>query len=242
MARRRFFVSDFAQGRALLLGETAHHVAHVLRARPGQLYELSDQKSVWIGRVISVSPKKVEFELVEPVGAAAEGARLVLLVAVIKFARFEWLLEKATELGVSEIVPVAAARSDRHLVRAANARAPRWEKVLQAAAEQSRRTFLPQLRPLAEFSVGLAAAEGCDARILLSESSDAPPLRRWLRAEPQPHKVALAVGPEGGWTAEELAAAHEAGFVEVSLGRQILRTETAVLSALAIVGYELLSE
>lgn len=241
MTRRRFFVSRFEKGQAVVSGEAAHHLARVLRARPGQLYELSDQKTVWLARIASVSPRRIEFELVERVGIPAPMPRLVLLAAIIRFSRFEWLLEKATELGVSEIMPVQAARSEKHLIRDAARRAPRWEKILQAAGQQARRADVPRLDPLVSFSDALTKVD-CEARILLSEAPDAPSLRRVLRAGPPRRSATLAVGPEGGWTDKERLAARQAGFVEASLGGNILRTETAVIAALAILRYELATD
>lgn len=165
----------------MLSGSAARHLARVLRARPGQLYELSDQGEVWLARITSVKPQQVEFELLEKLGTAEELPRLVLLAAVIKFARFEWFLEKATELGVTEIVPVAAQRSQPGLVEAAAKRAPRWQKILHAAAQQARRVQVPYVQsvtPLSEALVGLT----CEARILLSEAESVPPIRAVLHA------------------------------------------------------------
>lgn len=159
----------------------------------------------------------------------------------MKFSRFEWFLEKATELGISEIIPIEANRSDLHLTRAAVRRQERWKKILQASAQQARRTDVPRLGQLTKLSDAVSRID-CETRILLSEAGDATPLRRLLRASPSPRSVALAVGPEGGWTDEERQAAQQQGFVEASLGKNILRTETAGISALAIPRYELAAD
>lgn len=238
MTRRRFIVGKFGAERTILTGEQAHHLAHVLRARPGQLYELSNQQTLWLARIVSVSSERVEFELVESVSVPPSPPRLVLLASIIKFSRLERFLEKATELGVSEILLVNAKRSDRRLIRAAVGRGRRWEKILRAAAQQARRVDMPRLGQLLKLSDAVSTVD-CEARILLSEASDAVPLRCLLRSGSPPRSAALAVGPEGGWTDEERQAAHQRGFVEASLGSEILRTETAVVSALAILHYEL---
>mgnify|MGYP002397076812 CR=1 FL=1 len=223
----------------MLTGSAAHHLARVLRARPGQLYELCDQGELWLARITGVKPQRVEFELLEKLGPAQEAPRLVLLAAVIKFARFEWFLEKATELGVTEIVPVAAQRSQPRLVEAAAKRVPRWEKILHAAAQQARRLQVPYLRSVTPLSEALVGPT-CEARILLSAGESVPPIGAVLHALPQAiRSAALAVGPEGGWTDDEVQAARRAGFMEASLGKNILRSETAVVAALAILHYEL---
>src|ERR1700720_32915 len=124
--RRRFFVEQFVADRAFMEGEAAHHLGRVLRAQTGQLYELSDGERVWLGRIESVSRDRVQFALVEELPAMLPGVAVTLLLSVVKFDAFEWAIEKATELGVSSIVPLAAARSEKALVAAAEKRSERW--------------------------------------------------------------------------------------------------------------------
>lgn len=235
--RRRFFVERFEEGRASLHGESAVHLARVLRTRPGQLYELSDGERVWLARVERTGRDRVEFALVEPIAAEAPRLEITLLLSIVKFDRFEWSLEKTIELGVTRIVPLAASRSERALVAAAAKRARRWEKILYEAAQQARRLRPPELAAAAR-AIQAFAMNKDGLRLLLSERQDAAPLRSALKSEPQ-SRVTLAIGPEGGWTEEEFEAARAGGFAEVSLGRNILRTETAVIAALAIVNYAL---
>lgn len=236
--RRRFFVEGFHGRGAALGGESARHLARVLRARPGQLYELSDGRAVWLGRVERVARDAVEFSLLEQLPAAEPRLRTILLLAVVKFERFEWCLEKAAELGVAAVVPLVAARSERALVAAAPRRAERWRRILVEASQQSRRLRPPELRdPVRPAPAFRLPAEGA-LRLLLSERADAPPLREAL-AGCTADAAMLAIGPEGGWTEEEIAAARAGGFEEASLGPLVLRTETAVLAALAVLNYAL---
>jgi 16S rRNA (uracil1498-N3)-methyltransferase len=161
-------------------------------------------------------------------------------LSIVKFDAFEWALEKATELGVAAIVPLTAARSERALVAAADKRADRWKKILAEASQQSRRVRVPELheamRPaqaFAEFD-GLADA----AKVMLSERIGAPSLRSVLtHSLASPERALLAIGPEGGWTEEEFETALAAEFQEASLGKLTLRTETAVIAALASLNY-----
>jgi 16S rRNA (uracil1498-N3)-methyltransferase len=235
--RRRFFVEKFDGQRALVSGDRAHHLGVVLRAQEGQLYELSDGTRVCLGRIEKVARDNVEFALLEELPAEAPKLCVVLLLSVVKFDAFEWAIEKATELGVTEIVPLAAARSEKGLVAAAEKRSERWRKIVLEAAQQSRRVKLPILRPVGRPEAAFAALRD-RLGILLSEQVDAPALRVVLndRAASQ---VVLAIGPEGGWTNEERDAAVNARFHEASLGRLILRTETAVIAALASLSYAL---
>jgi len=238
--RRRFFVEKFDGRRVLMEGETAHHLGRVLRAQAGQMYELSDGVKVWLGRVDKVSRETVEFDLLEEIPALQPSLETILLLAVVKFDAFEWALEKATELGVNRVVPLATARSDKALLTASAKRAERWKKILLEASQQSRRVQVPKLEAVVKPESAFAR-RGASLGILLSESAEAKPLRAVLGGQ-QANSAALAIGPEGGWTEAEFAAARGAGFHEASLGKLILRTETAVVAALASLNFALGSE
>jgi 16S rRNA (uracil1498-N3)-methyltransferase len=238
--RRRFFVEQFAGGSAAMEGEAAHHLGRVLRAQTGQLYELSDGEHVWLSRIESVARDRVQFALVEELPAIHPSVDVTLLLSVVKFDAFEWAIEKATELGVGTIVPLAAARSEKSLIAAAGKRADRWRRILLEASQQSRRVRVPVLGGLTRPESAYASAKD-SLCVMLSERATASPLRKVLDGQ-RAAKAVLAIGPEGGWTEEEFVAALGAGFSEVSLGRLILRTETAVIAALAALHYALDAE
>ena len=218
-------------------GDAAHHLVHVLRAQVGRLYELSDGTRVCLGRIEKVTGDQVEFTLVEELPRNHPAIHITLLLAVVKFDAFEWAIEKATELGVGTIVPLAASRSEKALLAAAAKRATRWQKILLAASQQCRRVRVPVLetlrRPEQAFRLHRESLG-----ILLSERAETPSLREILEGSTA-SSVALAVGPEGGWSDAEFRAARQAEFREASVGKLILRTETAVIAALAIVNYAL---
>lgn len=239
--RRRFFVDHFESNSAVLRGDSADHLGRVLRAEPGQLYELSDGERVWLARIDQVAfakrgASRIEFALVEPLQATGPRLQIDLLLSIVKFERFEWCLEKATELGASSVTPLAAARTDKPLISAAKNRHERWQKILLESAQQARRLKPPTLHetltPQAVFS---QAHEGL--KVILSERRDAPSLRELFKTSANVSRAVLAIGPEGGWTDSENAAARAGGFAEASLGENILRTETAVLAAIAIIGF-----
>jgi 16S rRNA (uracil1498-N3)-methyltransferase len=235
--RRRFFIEQFDGGSAVMEGEAAHHVGRVLRAQPGQLYELSDGDRVQLGRVENVTRDRVEFALLEEIPSWQPAVQTTLLLSIVKFDSFEWALEKATELGVGAIVPVAAARSEKGLIAGSAKRAERWQKILAGASEQSRRVRVPDLSDVARPTDAFRATN-VGLKILLSERTSAQHLRRILTGQ-KADRVALAIGPEGGWTDEEFAEAGAAGFLEASMGKLIMRTETAVTAGLASLSFAL---
>jgi 16S rRNA (uracil1498-N3)-methyltransferase len=230
-------VEQFSGDTAAMEGEAAHHLGRVLRAQTGQLYELSDGQRVWLGRIESVSRDRVQFALLEELRPVRPSVDITLLLSVVKFDAFEWAIEKATELGVSTIVPLAAERSEHALVAAAKKRSERWKKILLESSQQCRRVRVPLLEVL-RLPGEVFSGEKDGLLLLLSERPDAPPLREIL-AEKRVKMVTLAIGPEGGWTDRELQVARQAGFAEASLGKLILRTETAVVAALASLDFAL---
>ena len=218
-------------------GDAAHHLGRVLRAQTGQLYELSDGECVWLGRIEKVGGDRVEFALLEELPAHQPTLNLTLLLGVVKFDMFEWAIEKATELGVTTIVPLSAARSEKALLLAAGKRADRWSKILLESSQQSRRIRVPVLAELAKPENAFASQkEGL--RVMLSERAGAPSIRKVLEGQQQA-SATLAIGPEGGWTDAEFETARRSGFQEASLGQLILRTETAAVAALASLNYAL---
>ena len=235
--RRRFFVDQFSSGSAVLKDDAAHHLGRVLRAQAGQLFELSDGEKVWLARIESVSKNCVQFALVEPLPAPQSNLELTLLLSIVKFDAFEWALEKATELGADTIVPLAAERSEKALLAAAGKRESRWQKILLESSQQSRRVRRPVLGVLIKPEAAFASTKE-STKILLSERPDAKPLRKILEGKTA-GKATLAIGPEGGWTDREFEAAARAQFAEASMGSLILRTETAVIAALASLNYAL---
>jgi len=197
----------------------------------GQEFDIVTGAVVRRGRITAIAPERVEFELEEEVTASTAAARITLLLAIFKFDRMEWAIEKCTELGVARIVPVIARRTDAHLASAAARRVERWRRVALQASEQSRRTVpcevdLPVKLPQAAEVAG-------DLRILLSESEKQTRLQDIL--DSAEGTVVLAIGPEGGWTDDELQLFKNAGWTSASLGPTILRAETAAIAATAII-------
>ena len=233
MARRRFFVDAVHSGRAQITGSDAHHLTHVLRVEPGQQFEISDNRTVYLAEVESARKDLVQFSVIGNIVSAEPLVRTTILASLIRFERLEWMLEKATELGVERIIPVQTDRGEKGLEQAAKKRIARWNRIVREASEQSRRARLPEIGDPADFADALAVDAGY--RYLLEEK-EAPPILSMLPAERQAgSSLALLVGPEGGWTDRERELAANAGWSAVSLGSEILRAETAAIAALAIV-------
>ena len=228
MTRRRWIADKVSGDRAVLIGSHAQHLARVLRARVGQEFDVAVNGKVRRGRVISTADQRVEFELGEEVAESA-APNIILALSIFKFDHMEWAIEKCTELGVSRIVPVIARRTDSHLATAAAKRVERWQRIALAAAQQSRRRAPPEILPPVKLRevLGIQAA----SRIVLSESET----ELMLGEVAASGEIALAIGPEGGWTEEERQLFRESGWTSASLGKTILRAETAAIAAMAVV-------
>jgi 16S rRNA (uracil1498-N3)-methyltransferase len=231
MTRRRFIADEVSGDRAALIGEHADHLVRVLRTRVGQDFDVATGNGVRRGRISFVSDGRVEFELGEEISGPSQ-AEITLVLAIFKFDRMEWAIEKCTELGVARIVPVIAGRTDAHLAAASAKRVERWQRIARQAAEQSRRAAPP------EISRPIKIAEALDMpgtlRIVLAESEDKTFLRDIMKPQTSEDGIVLAVGPEGGWTEGELQSFRQSGWASASLGNTILRAETAAIAATVV--------
>jgi 16S rRNA (uracil1498-N3)-methyltransferase len=235
MTRRRWIADEINGNTAALLGEHAVHLIRVLRAEVGQEFDIATGAEVRLGTIVSISPDRVEFAL----GLAREvkaTPKITLALAIFKFDRMEWAIEKCTEIGVARIIPVIARRSDAHLAAAAAKRHERWERIVRQASEQSRRSAPPEIAaPIKLKDLDSILPTGGVMRVVLAESLAASEATRLADIlQERPTEVALAVGPEGGWADDDLAWFRETGWVSVSLGDTILRAETAAIVATAI--------
>jgi 16S rRNA (uracil1498-N3)-methyltransferase len=237
MTRRRWIADEVTGDHAALVGEHADHLVRVLRARVGEDFDIVAGEAVRRGRITSLKSDRVEFELGEPViGSQLFGLNppsVTLVLAIFKFDRLEWAIEKCTELGVTRMVPVIARRTDAHLAASSGKRVERWQRIARQAAEQSRRSEPPVIASPTKLSDYLNSAVG--RRIVLDESENKNLLRDVLTSPSTDPEVTLAIGPEGGWTEGEIQSFRQAGWISASLGNTILRAETAAIAATAIV-------
>ena len=232
MTRRRFIADEVSGDRAALVGEHADHLVRVLRARVGQDFDIATGEAVRRGCITSVRDGRVDFDLGEEVSGSGL-AEITLVLAVFKFDRMEWAIEKCTELGVSRIVPLISRRTDSHLASASAKRVERWQRIARQAAEQSRRATPPEIAAPIKLSESLHLQ--ASLRIVLAEAEERTMLRDVVKPAAADGGIALAVGPEGGWTEDELQLFHQAAWISASLGSTILRAETAAMAATAVV-------
>ncbi len=235
MTRRRWIADEVSANQAALTGAHADHLIRALRARVGQEFDIAAGTTTRRGRVVRVADGRIEFELGDEIPVLAP-ADVTLLQAIFKFDRMEWAIEKCTELGVRRIVPVIARRTDTHLAAASAKRAERWRRIALQASEQSRRSSPPEIADAVKLHDSLSLPGA--VRVVLSESEQQMQLRDVFTTETS-GEILLAIGPEGGWTEDELQLFHESGWISASLGPTILRAETAAIAATAIAISEL---
>ena len=213
--------------------EAAHHASRVLRLRVGDAVQIFDGLGNALDATINaINGKHVLLgNLQTCMGQQEPGLRIVLAQAMSTSEKMDWVVQKATELGAAEIVPVQTQRSVAKLAGSrAEKRAEHWRNVAVAACEQCGRNTLPQLHAPQELDAWLnemRRASGSKFILLPGGASN-------LQAQPKPQgRVTLLIGPEGGFTADEASVAQQAGFIPVLLGPRVLRTETAAIASIA---------
>jgi 16S rRNA (uracil1498-N3)-methyltransferase len=249
MTRRRWIADAWTATTATLTGDQAVHLARVLRAEPGQIYDVVAGGFLHRAEITRVSAgdgedQVVHFTLHEELESDT-ALPLHLLLAVFKFDHMEWAIEKSTELGIARITPILARRTEKHLAQSALKRSERWRRIVLEASKQSRRTTIPEVADPIPLKQALEQ-EKSPNRILLSETEQALTLTAAMERQnassptSEPSDVesflthALAIGPEGGWTPEEMTLFTQYNWLPVTLGPRILRAETAAIAAIAI--------
>ena len=246
MTRRRWIADEVTGNTAALVGEHAAHLARVLRAEVGQEFDIATGEDVRRGTITTISYDRIEFALgaKQRLRLRSAAPKISLALAIFKFDRMDWAIEKCTEIGVARIIPVIARRTDAHLASAAVKRRERWQRIVRQAAEQSRRSAPPEIAAPVKLK-GLESDRvlaGDALRVVLAESLAGSEGDTRLGEVLQSHsfgvqtedEVMLAVGPEGGWADGELTRFYDTGWVAASLGDTILRAETAAIVSTAL--------
>lgn len=224
---RRVFVSSIEDGVAVIRGDRARHLARVVRIRPGEGLEVSDGRRIFAGEVESAGAAEVIVRLQQEVEPPAPSPAVELLASITKFPRWEMGLEKAVEAGASAVIPVVAARTDGGLAKAASKRLERWRLIAEEAAQQSRQLAAPQVFEPMPFAAALERAAAL--RVFLDFDGDPLPAILADGAFTPEERLAVLVGPEGGWSEDERSAAAAAGWRFARLGDTTLRAETAAI-------------
>jgi 16S rRNA (uracil1498-N3)-methyltransferase len=246
MTRRRWIAEHWDEATATIIGAQAEHLARVLRAQPGMEADVVAGGRVFHAEIAAVTQageaSEVRFNLAAEL-QADPALPVTLVVAVYKFDRMEWAIEKATELGVAAIAPVIARRTEKHLAEAATKRAERWRRIAREASQQARRSDVPSIHMPVDLAERVRAASAA-TRIVLAEQERTTTLRAAIgeaieAAKDEMPALEIAIGPEGGWAPAEEALFDANGWRAVSLGPRILRAETAAIAALAVVASSL---
>ena len=238
----RFFVPPtwISSGHARLEGELAHQLGRVLRMSSGNEVILLDNSGMeYRVRLTGFGRGTVDGEVVEVCeGRGEPGVDITLYQGILKGSKFQWVLQKGTELGVTTFVPLICRRSVPRRQDSSDA-VPhhRWSKIVTEAAEQSGRSRLPELRESMTFEDACGAAQRSGTSLMPWEREGSTGLRSVL-SRGDSRRINIFIGPEGGFDEAEVASARESGVLPVSLGRRILRSETAGIAAVAAVLYE----
>ena len=234
---RRFFCDNITADTAAITGDDAHHISRVLRMKAGDALSLCDGAGNEYDAVIaSVSPEAVACAVGERHASEAESpVRVTLFQCLPKAGKMELIVQKCTELGVFSVVPVHSARCVVVPGKDYDKKRERYNRVALEAAKQSRRAMIPQVLPLT--ALKRIDVRSFDLFLVAYEDENAVSLKQALRAA-SPRTIALLIGPEGGLEEGEVAQLVQAGAVSVSLGKRILRTETAGMAMLAQTIYE----
>ncbi len=242
MATNHFFVpeSSIEGAQVRLSAEQAHQISHVLRLKPGDaIVVLDDSGAQYDVTLTSIAPREAVGQVMNKYQAGGEPAtQLTLFQSLLVREKFEWVLQKGTEVGVARFVPVLTERSIVRDKRIEESKRNRWRHIMTEAAEQSHRGRIPQLEQAVTFDEAIRQSADFDRCLIAALSHKAVLLRDALQGIKKGGSVALMIGPEGGFTPEEMAAACERGAVPMSLGPRVLRTETAAVVAAALILYE----
>ena len=239
----RFFVPQLYNEEMYIEGVDARHISKVLRMQPGdKLQIVSDDGVSAMAEITAIASERVSVRCLEKLAESHEPrVRLVLAQGLAKGEKMDFIIQKAVEMGAYSVIPVAMEHS---VVRLDGAKAAkkveRWQKIAESAAKQSKRDIIPQVQPVQSMAEMLASCD-CETKIIAYECEDRLSLKAALKAAEAAggiKELLLIIGPEGGISEGELELARQAGAVPVSLGRRILRAETAGLVAISAIFYE----
>lgn len=238
----RFFIPQLYNEEMYLEGVNARHIGRVLRMQPGdKLQIVSDDGVSALAQVTSIDGERVYVRCLEKLAESHEPrVKLVLAQGLAKGEKMDFIIQKAVEMGAYSIVPVAMEHSVVRLegVKAAK-KVERWQKIAESAAKQSKRDIIPQVQPV-QTMAQMLANNSCQMKIIAYECEDRLSLKAALREADAANisELLLIIGPEGGISESELEQARSVGAVPVTLGRRILRAETAGLVAISAIFYE----
>jgi 16S rRNA (uracil1498-N3)-methyltransferase len=244
---KRFYVQpgQINAGRIAITDSQAHHLKDVLRLKKQDRIAVFDGKGMeYTARIKRLSDKEIIADIVSSRFTLAKDApyKVILAQAVSKNTKIDFVVQKATELGVDAIIPMATGRSIVKLNRRnASSRIKRWQRIAEEASRQCGRTTVPVIRDSLDVKYAIAATAGCELKLFFCIDKDTTDLRHILSfcGSSLPTDIAVFIGPEGDFTPAEIILAKDSGFKLASLGERVLRTETAGLYVLSVLDYVL---
>lgn len=237
---RRLFLQGVLSDEVTVTGSDAHHLGYALRAKEGDRVIAADRDGkTAVMEITGFTSDTVTLKLIEEIEADTESPiALTLAMCLPKADKMEFIVQKSVELGVSAIQPIKSANCVvKYDEKKSEARREKWQRIANEAAKQCGRTLIPVVEPIRDIKEWLAERTEADGLFLCYENEEKLSLGTWLNEKNQKQYTAL-IGPEGGFSPDEAAAAKKAGAAVVTLGPRILRAETAALAVLSCVQYE----
>ncbi len=241
-----FFVKqeqiDGGAAMVTITGPDVNHIRNVLRMKPGEEILVGNGTDTdYLCRIEQIAPDQVTAGILSRAESTELPARIYLFQGLPKSGKMELIIQKAVELGVYQVIPVNTSRTVVKLdAKKEEARVRRWNAIAESAAKQSGRVLVPEVTPVMEFNEALAYAAELDVKMIPYENARGmSSARQAVESVKRGMSAGVLIGPEGGFEEAEVSAARKAGFAPVSLGRRILRTETAGIAVLSILMYQL---
>ena len=244
MSSNRFFLSEsgFEDQHVRLSAEQAHQVCHVLRLQAGDgIVVLDNAGNEYDVRLTTVTKKEATGQITRKRPASGEPTvQITLFQSLLSREKFEWVLQKGTEVGVARFVPVQTERSIARARQIDARKLTRWRRILTEAAEQSHRGRIPEIEEAITWKEMVSQLGNFDRSLIAATSGETRTLRESLeRGDKAPSSIAVLIGPEGGFSDDEVQQACDSGAVPVGLGPRILRTETAAILVPTLILHEL---
>ena len=234
---QRYFVKNIQEDKVILGTEDSYHIKRVMRMKIGDKIEIDYQEKDYLDQIEALDDQ-VQAKLIEELASSKQHIRPITLAqALVKEQKMDYILQKATELGVTEIIPFCAERSIVKADKQDEKRKIRWEKIVKEASEQSKRTDLVKIHSILSLRE-LSQLDNYDVKIICSVSEKEKNLKKLLSNIPNSATMLFVIGPEGGLSDQEEQTLMDSGFQRVSLGDTVLRTETAGLFIMSAVRYQ----
>lgn len=233
-------IGEFSGPTRVISGPDARHIKNVLRLKPGDKIGLFDRTGLeYEARIVSLSPSRVEVSILRSFYSTTESpVQIIVAQALLKNRKMDTLVRQLAELGITKWIPFVAERSvPRPVKKRLLTRSERWKKIAKEAVKQCQRSRIMEIGTLLSFKEALNIEDECDLKIVFWENESNLISSTLLKPERHYRKIYAMLGPEGGFSEEEIERARGCGFVIASLGPRILRAETATIAVCVLLQY-----